>query len=66
MEKRHLVKHPKCRDTWSQSYGNGMPKSVKGTNTIFFINKVDAPSNRQKDNKIFNVATSLLTDHINM
>ena len=56
MEYRHLVKHPKHKDTWSHFYGNeigqlaqGMHRRVKGMNTIFFINKTDIPPNRQKD-----------------
>ena len=42
LEYRHLLKHPKYKDTWSHSYGNkigrlaqGMPGWVNETNTIF-------------------------------
>ena len=49
----HLVGNLKYRETWQKSYGDevgrlaqGMPRRVKGTDTIFFIRKTDVQSQR--------------------
>ena len=56
MEYRHLVKNPKYREIWAHSYGNelgrlaqGMKGRVKGTNTLFCIDKKDIPAARWQD-----------------
>ena len=48
---RHLIGNPNYRPLWSKSYRNdlgrltqGMIGQVKGTNTIFFIDKADLPA----------------------
>ena len=53
MEYRHLMKNPKYRILYGNSYAKeigrlaqGMPGQVTGTNTIFFINKKDVPADR--------------------
>ena len=50
MEYRHLIGNPRYRAIWRKSYGNelgslaqGIPGRVKGTDTIFFIDKTDIP-----------------------
>ena len=52
----HLMSRPKYKEVWGISLGNeigrlvqGMPGSVDGTNTIFFISKDDVPRERLKD-----------------
>ena len=56
MEYRHLVGNPKYRKTWQKSYGDevgrlaqGMPERVEGTDTLFFIRKIDVPTQRWRD-----------------
>ena len=56
MEHRHLMKRPKYKDDWSYSFGNevgrlyqGMPGQNDGTNTMFFTEKDEVPSDRKKD-----------------
>ena len=56
MEYRHLIRDPKYREIWGQSYTNelvrlaqGMEGSVKGKNTILFIPKEGLPAARWKD-----------------
>ena len=56
MEYRYLIGNPKYRALWRKSYGNelgrltqGMTGRVKGTGTIFFVNKGDIPANLWKD-----------------
>ena len=56
MEYRHLVRNPKYRKTWQNSYGNevgrlaqGMPVRVKVTDTLFFVRKTDVPAQRWRD-----------------
>ena len=56
MEYCHLVGNLKYRETWQKSYGTevgrlaqGMPRRVKGTDTIFFIKKKDVPAHRWRD-----------------
>ena len=56
MEYRHIMKSPKYRSLYKNSYSKelgrlaqGIPDVVKGTNTIFFIDKADVPAERWKD-----------------
>jgi hypothetical protein len=56
MEYRHLVSNPKYRDIWRNAYGKeigrlaqGVPRIVKGTDTIVFIHKTSVPQDRWKD-----------------
>ena len=56
LEYQHLNKHPKYKERWKCSYGNkikwlaqSMLGQVKGTNTIFFINKIEVLQNRYSD-----------------
>ena len=56
MEYRHLMKNPKYRNHYGNSYAKeigrlaqGMPGQVTGTNTIFFIYKKDLPADRWRD-----------------
>lgn len=57
MEYRHLIKHPKHKGTWGDSFGDevgrlaqGRQKSgLEGTNTLFFINFNQIPKDRIKD-----------------
>ena len=49
LEYRHLIKHPKYKDTWSQSFGQEIRRLATTTETIFFINKQDIPENRKGD-----------------
>ena len=56
LEYRHLIKHPKYKDDWGYSFGNGigrraqgMPGRNTGTNTIKFIHKSKMPADRWKD-----------------
>ena len=56
MEYRHLMKKPKYRNIYGNSYAKeigrlaqGMPGQVTGTNTNFFINKKDMPADRWRD-----------------
>ena len=51
MEYRQLMKSPKYRNLYKNSYSKelgrlaqGIPDVVKGTNTIFFIDKADVPT----------------------
>ena len=53
LEYHHLKQHPKYKEMWKSSNGNelrrlaqGMPGRVKGTNTMFFIQKHEIPPNR--------------------
>jgi hypothetical protein len=39
----HLIKHPKYRNTWSQSFGKKIRHLTTTTETIFFINKHQNP-----------------------
>ena len=56
LEYRHLIKHPRLGPDWKHSSGNelgrlaqGLGDRVKGTNTIFFVNKNEVPQDRYKD-----------------
>ena len=56
MEYRHLMKNPKYHQLYGKSYtkesgclAQGMSGQVKGTNTIFSINKSDIPSAHWRD-----------------
>ena len=56
MEYQQLMKSPKYRNLYNNSYSKelgrlaqGIPDVVKGTNTILFINKADVPAERWKD-----------------
>jgi len=43
LEYRHLIKHPKYKDTWSNSFEKEIRLLATTTETIFFINKTDIP-----------------------
>ena len=56
MEYRHIVKNPKYFQLYATSYSKelgrlaqGMPGKAEVTNTIYFINKANIPSERWKD-----------------
>jgi hypothetical protein len=49
LEYRHLIKHPKYKDTWSNSFGNEIRRLAITTETIFFINKTDIPQDCKGD-----------------
>ena len=53
MEYHRLIRNPKYRELWTNSYGNElgrlaqeMPIRVKGTDTILFIHKNQVPADR--------------------
>jgi hypothetical protein len=47
LEYRHLIKHPKYKETWSNSFGMEIRQLATTTETIFFISKMDIPHNRR-------------------
>ena len=56
MEYRQVMKCPKYQKLYAKSYSKelgwlaqGIPGFVNGTNTIFFINKTDVPTELWKD-----------------
>jgi hypothetical protein len=49
LEYRHLIKHPKLKDIWSQSFGKEIGCLATMTETIFFVNKQEIPKDRQGD-----------------
>ena len=56
VEYHHLIKNSKYCQLYGESYAKeleclvqGMPGQVKGTNTIFFIDKADIPTTRWRD-----------------
>ena len=56
MEYRRLMKNPKYRQLYRDSYTKeighlerGMPGLAEGTNTIFFITKKEVPADRWRD-----------------
>ena len=49
LEYRHLIKHPKYKDTWSQSFRKEIRCLANTIETIFFINKHKIPKERQGD-----------------
>ena len=48
LEYPHLIKHPKYKDTWSQSFVNKIRCQATTTETIFFINKQEIPKQMQR------------------
>ncbi len=49
LEYRHLLRHPKCRDLWSKSFGTDICWLATTTETIAFMSKYMIPHNRRKD-----------------
>jgi hypothetical protein len=49
LEYQHLIKHPKYRKTWSQSFRKEIRQLATTTETIIFINKHQIPKDRQGD-----------------
>jgi hypothetical protein len=49
LEYHHLIKHPKHKDIWSQSFGKEIRCLATMTETIFFVNKQEIPKDRQGD-----------------
>ncbi len=49
LEYRHLIKHPKYKDTWSKSFGTEIRRLATTTETIFFVQRNDIPEDRQRD-----------------
>ncbi len=49
LEYRHLKKHPKYKDTWSNLFVNEIRRLATMTETIFFINKTDIPQDCKGD-----------------
>jgi hypothetical protein len=49
LEYRHLIKHPKYKDTWSNSFGKEIRLLATTTETIFFISKTDISQDRKGD-----------------
>jgi hypothetical protein len=49
LEYRHLMKHPKYKDTWLESFGTEIRRLVTTTETIFFKRKDEIPHDRRKD-----------------
>jgi hypothetical protein len=49
LEYHHLIKHPKYKDTWSNSFGMEIRQLATTTESIFFISKMDIPHNRRGD-----------------
>jgi hypothetical protein len=49
LEYRHLIKHPKYKDVWSNSFSTEMRRLVTTTETIFFKRKDEIPQERRKD-----------------
>jgi hypothetical protein len=49
LEYRHLIRHPKYRDTWSKLFGTEIHWLATTTETIAFMSKDMIPHNRCKD-----------------
>ncbi len=49
LEYRHLLRHPKYRDTWSKSIGMEIRRLATTTETIAFMSKDMIPHTRRKD-----------------
>ena len=56
LEYCHLITCPKYKEVWGNAYGKeigrlaqGIPGKVEGTNTLFFVNKSEVPTDRFKD-----------------
>jgi hypothetical protein len=47
LEYHHLIKYPKYKNTWSNSFGTEIRGLATTTETIFFISKTDIPHNRR-------------------
>jgi hypothetical protein len=50
LEYHHLIKHPKYRTTWRQSFRQEIKQLATTTETIVFINKHWIPKDHQGDN----------------
>jgi hypothetical protein len=42
----HLIKHPKYRETWSNSFGTEIRRLAATMETIFFVNRKEIPQDR--------------------
>jgi hypothetical protein len=49
LEYRHLLKHPKYKDVWSQSLGKEIQLLATATETIAFLTKQQIPQSQCKD-----------------
>ncbi len=49
LEYRHLLKHPKYKNVWSQSFGKEIQRLATVTKTIAFLTKQEIPQARRKD-----------------
>ncbi len=49
LEYRHLLKHQKYKDVWSQSFGKEIQRLATVTKTIAFLTKQETPQARRKD-----------------
>jgi hypothetical protein len=49
LEYRHLLKHPKYKDVWSQSFGKEIRRLAKATKTIACVTKQQIPQSQRKD-----------------
>jgi hypothetical protein len=49
LEYWHLLKHPKYKDVWSQSFGKEIRHLATATKTIAFLTKQQIPQSRCKD-----------------
>ncbi len=49
LEYRHLLKHPKYKDVWSQSFGKEIRRLATVTETIVFVTKQQIPGYRHRD-----------------
>ena len=49
LEYCHLIKHPKYKDSWSNSFGKEIRRLATTTETIFFISKTDISQDRKGD-----------------
>ncbi len=49
LEYRHLIKHPKYKETWSNSFGQEIRRLTTTKKTIFFINETNIPQDRRGD-----------------
>jgi hypothetical protein len=49
LEYRHLMKHPKYKDIWTNSFGTEIRRLATTTKTIFLAQKEDIPCNRKGD-----------------
>jgi len=49
LEYRRLLKHPKYKDIWSQSFGKEIRRLATATKTIAFLTKQEIPRDQCKD-----------------